>query len=99
MILMHIVYGLDLIALTMGTGLLVWAIKNPGKGSWLGKLFGVIVMVLSIISIACIYSCALRGGECHRPLMGGEGMMMGQPMPATGPVGHEHGMKKIEHKK
>lgn len=98
MMLMHIVYGLDLIALSLGTGLLVFSIKNPGSGSWLGKLFGVIVMILSIVSIVCTYACTLRG-ECHKP-MGEETTMTGQP--AGEMMGHEHGMhgamKKMEHK-
>jgi hypothetical protein len=70
--------------------------KTPGKGSWLGKLFGAIVMVLSIISIICIYSCALGGGECHRSPMGEEGMMVA-PAAVDG-VLHEHGAKRMEHK-
>ncbi len=75
MILMHVAYGLDLIALTMGTALLIWSIKNPGKGSWLGKLFGVLVMALSIVSMVCMASCALQGAECHKSPFGGPGMM------------------------
>lgn len=100
MVVMHMAYGLDLIALSAGTALLVWSIKNPGKGSWLGKLMGALVMVFSIISILCLYSCMMRGGECHGPSGHGEGMIMGMPMPpAPGDVGHEHVNKKAEHKK
>ncbi len=95
MIVMHMVYGLDLIALSAGTALLLWSTKNPGKGSWLGKLIGALVMIFSIISMVCMYSCVMRGGECHGPGHG-EGMMMGAP--PSGEMGHEHG-KKGEHKK
>ena len=104
MIVMHIAYGLDLIALAMGTGLLVWSMKNPGKGSAIGKLFGALVMIFSIISILCMFSCAMKGGECHGPGHG-EGMMMAPPPPPgeAGP-GHEHEHeqhmgKRMEHKK
>ncbi|HSW71485.1 MAG TPA: hypothetical protein VLH77_05850 [Gammaproteobacteria bacterium] len=97
MAMMHIAFGLDLIALALGTGLLVWAMKNPGKGSWLGKLFGAIVVILSVISIVCLISCAVKGGDCHRP---GEGMMMGSLMSEMpDQEGHDHMAKKMEHKK
>jgi hypothetical protein len=99
MMAMHMAYGLDMIALTSGTGLLVWSMKNPGRGSWLGKLIGALVMIFSIVCIVCMFSCAMKGGECHSPA--GEGMMMGAPgMPMPGEEMHEHEhMKKGEHKK
>jgi hypothetical protein len=101
MIVMHMAYGLDLIALAMGTGLLVWSIKNPGKGSMLGKIFGTLVMAFSLISMLCMFSCSMRGGEC-RPGHG-EGMMMGPPPPPgeMGP-GRDHDRmpkKMMEHNK
>jgi len=97
MVAMHIAYGLDLIALSAGTALLVWSMKNPGKGSWLGKLVGLIVLVLSVISIFCMLSCTLKGSECHGPGRG-EGMMMAPPPAEAGPGHeHEHAAKK-EHK-
>lgn len=91
MFFMHIAYGLDLMALTMGTALLIWSMKNPGKGSWLGKFFGAIVMVLSMLSMVCIYSCNMKAGDCHKP---------GEEMSMTAPVdGAAAAMKKGEHKK
>ena len=97
MMVMHIVFGLDLIALSLGTALMVWSMKNPGKGSWLGKLFGGIVAVLSIISLVCLLSCMMRGGECHT----GEGMMKGMMQYSTpaDQEGHEHMGKKPERKR
>lgn len=93
MVIMHIAYGLDLIALTMGTSLLVWSMKNPGKGSWLGKLLGALVMIFSIVSMVCMASCTMRGGECRGPGRG-EGMMTGAPtQPGAEP------MKKMERKR
>ena len=99
MIIMHMAYGLYLIAATAGTALLVWSMKNPGKGSWLGKLIGALVLILSIVCIICIASCAAKGGECHRWGQGeGMGMMMQQPA-GPGEEAHDHMAKKAEHKK
>ncbi len=95
MMVMHIAYGLDMIALALGAALLVWSMKNPGKGSWLGKLIGALIVIFSIISIVCMISCAMKGGQCRGPMMhGGEGMM-GSPM--SGEEGAA--MKKGDHKK
>lgn len=101
MMMMQISYSLDLMALTMGTALLVWSMKSPGKGSWLAKLIGIIVMALAIISILCMYACALRG-ECHKPMpmMGDEAGMMAPAAGGSGPGEqpmHDH-KKMMEHK-
>ena len=100
MIVMHLAYGLDMIALTSGTALMVWSMKNPGRGSWLGKLIGGLVAIFSIISIVCMFSCAMKGGECHYGPGHGEGMMMGATgaMTPAAEENHEHA-KKAEHKK
>lgn len=100
--MMHMAYGVDMIALTAGTALLVWSMKNPGKGSWLGKLVGALVAIFSVISIICMFSCAMKGGDCHG-FGYGEGMMMGSPSETATPVGEGHDRmnmnKKAEHKK
>lgn len=96
MMVMHMAYGLDMIALALGTALLIWSMKNPGKGSWFGKLIGALIVIFSIISIVCMISCAMNGGQCHGPMMRGDGMMMGSPMQG----GEEGGaMKKGDHKR
>ncbi len=69
MILMHVAYGLDLIALAIGGALLAWSLRNSGNGSMVGKIIGAAVVVLSIVSMVCVYSCASKG-ECHRSPMG-----------------------------
>jgi len=98
MMIMHMTYGIDMIAATAGTALLVWSMKNPGKGSWLGKLVGALVLIFSVICIVCMASCAARGGECHS--MGqGEGMMGQTQSAMPGEEMHDHMAKKMEHKK
>lgn len=75
MIGMHLVYGLNLIALALGSFLWVYSTKNGGKGSVFGKLFGLIVVGLSLISMICIFSCSMRG-DCHKMGIGGTSTMV-----------------------
>ena len=82
MVAMHIAYALDLIAVILGASLLVFSIKHPGKGSWFGRVSGGAVMILAVISILCMFSCAFKGGECHE-----EGLGHGEHMK---PMEHEH---------
>lgn len=97
MILTHLAYGIDLMALTVATALLIWSLRTPGTGSWLGKLVGAGVMIFAIVSIICIYSCTLNGTACHQPLMIGE---EGAATSLNGEVNHRHvDVKKMEHKK
>jgi hypothetical protein len=44
---------LGLIALSLGVILLVWALRNEGRGVGLAKFFGWIVIISAIFSISC----------------------------------------------
>lgn len=53
MFIFHIAETLGLLSLASGVGLYVWGQQTEGKGSGIAKFFGVIVTVLSILSILC----------------------------------------------
>lgn len=49
----HIAYALNLIALTAGTALYAWVACKEGKGTCFAKAIGIIVIILSILSLIC----------------------------------------------
>ncbi len=76
MVLLHIAVSLELIALVSGSILLIWSMKNPGKGSILGRIIGVLVMALSVIGVfcslfnsmnACMEACAQHANMMQQP--------------------------------
>lgn len=53
MFMFHLVYALELIAMSMGVFLLSWALREKGRGVNLAKVFGYIVTVVSVILFLC----------------------------------------------
>src|SRR3989338_1566627 len=54
MFIMHISSLFALSGLLASTVLVIWSLRNKGEGSTLGKTIGIIVSVLSILSMLCI---------------------------------------------
>lgn len=55
MFLIHAAFALGLLSLTAGSALYIWAARNPGAGSSLGRIVGFIVMVVSVLSLVCSF--------------------------------------------
>jgi len=55
MMMLHLPFILSLFALAMGVCLYVWAVRNDGAGVNVAKYFGLGIMVMSIVSIICIW--------------------------------------------
>jgi len=53
MFMFHTAYALYLLSLAAGLGLFIWSSRNVGKGVGIAKFFSVIIMLLSILGIAC----------------------------------------------
>src|SRR5438477_6692668 len=53
MLLAHVAFGIDLIALGLGIMLVIYGMRNPGDGSTLAKFFGWIITILAVISLVC----------------------------------------------
>lgn len=53
MFLFHTALPLGMLALTAGTALYLWSVRNNGEGVGLAKFIGIFVMIFSIGSIIC----------------------------------------------
>lgn len=90
MFLIHMAFGLALIALALGVFLYIWSDEND---SGLGKAFGAIITILALLNVACNLYYGLR------PMMGSQMPMqqnqqrMGGP---GGPQGQEMGGSQQE---
>lgn len=61
-------FAIELIALSLGAGLLIWALRNQGKGIVLGKVIGSLVLILSIFMLLCTTYSGLKywtKGSCE----------------------------------
>ncbi len=78
MFIFHTALSLGFLALVAATFLYTWAAHNKGHGSCFAKFIAIIVIILSIGSIACTYYCGMQcwknGGFEKRMEM--RGMMM-----------------------
>jgi len=64
MVFFHLAFAVELMALVMGTALWMWSVKNPGKGTGLGRAMGMLVLVLAII--AGLFTISSGARECRR---------------------------------
>ena len=55
MFLIHSAFALGLLALTAGAALYIWALRNQGAGTSLGRIVGFIVIVISTLSLICSF--------------------------------------------
>jgi hypothetical protein len=46
-------FSLQLIALTAGVALFIWALNSDDRGAILGRFFGFIVMLLAFLAVVC----------------------------------------------
>lgn len=72
--LAHIVLVLALMALAVGTGFVIWGMRNQGKGVALAKIVGIIIIILSIIIFLYILIVS------HQQMRMMHRMMMNCPM-------------------
>jgi hypothetical protein len=61
MFIFHIALALGLIALSAGTGLLVWLKQHAGSG--LAKALAFLVIIISIVSTVCTIYCGVTYGR------------------------------------
>ncbi len=59
MFLIHSAFALGLLALTGGAALYIWALRNQGAGTTLGRIVGFIVLIISAISLICSFYLGL----------------------------------------
>ena len=91
---LHATFSLELLALSAGAALLIWAMRNKGTGVLVGKTIGALVTVLSLLGLFCTgYSGVQfwsKGGH-HR-----HGHMHHKMMKKMPHMMHEM-MEKMEH--
>lgn len=80
----HAAVFLGFIAFVSGAAIYIWAVRNRGAGANLAKYSGIVVMILTLLSVICtVYSGIrhMRAGyfECpmHRMMQMGKGMRPG----------------------
>lgn len=54
MFLLHAAFFLGLIAVTGGVSLYIWSVRTEGDGVGLAKVFGVLVIIFSLLDILCL---------------------------------------------
>lgn len=97
MFLIHSAFALGLLALTGGAALYIWALRNQGAGTGLGRIVGFIVVVVSTISLICSFYLGSMVWKEIFYLNAAQTQHMQMPSsqstPATTPS-KEHGHKK-----
>lgn len=59
MFIFHVALSLDLLAVVGGTALYLWAARSKGEGANFAKLIGLLVIIISILSVGCtVYSAS-----------------------------------------
>lgn len=53
--LINAAFALGLMSLTAGSALYIWALRNKGTGSSIGRIVGFIVMIISTLSLICSF--------------------------------------------
>lgn len=54
MFLLHAAFFLGLIAITGGVSLYIWSVRTEGDGVGLAKVFGILVIIFSLLDILCL---------------------------------------------
>ena len=80
MVMFHISYALELLALGLGIGLLIWAMREKGNGVTLGKIFGYIISIFSILLILCTLWSNVVIWRMHQQMMRTMQMQQIHPM-------------------
>ncbi len=86
MFMFHSAVMLALIAVALGIGLIVWALRNEGPGTVLAKVFGWLIVVIAILAVLCstYYSFIYwQSGYFQTPIHMMK-MMQGNSMPGGG---------------
>ncbi len=79
MMMLHLPFILSLFALGMGVCLYVWSLRNKGAGVNVAKFFGIIIIVLSLLSLICVWYTAFNF-QRQMPMR----MMQGKAMSGQG---------------
>jgi hypothetical protein len=77
MLVFHIAVALNLIALAVSVGLIVWSMRAKGVGVMFAKIFGYIIGILAIISLLCSF---YYGMKIWRVTHHAEQMMRSMPL-------------------
>lgn len=94
MFMFHSAMMLALIAIALGIGLIVWALRNEGRGVVLAKVFGWLIVIFAVLAMLCSTYYAMsywQSGYFQMP-MGMMKMMQGNSMPNGGDM-HQNMMQ------
>ncbi len=72
---LYLSFAVALIALALGAGLVAWGLQNRGSGVLIAKIFGIIILVLSLIVMFCIGNTAHSWSKHPMKQMGNPQMM------------------------
>lgn len=65
MFFQHLAVSVSLLALGIGSGFLLWGMRNTGKGIWFANFIGSVITILATLSVVCsIYSSVAYGRKC-----------------------------------
>lgn len=53
MFIFHVAITVGLVALSLGTSLLIWGLRNEGAGIQLAKVIGSLVAIFAVLSMLC----------------------------------------------
>jgi len=81
--MLHLPFILTLFALGMGVCLYVWSVRNTGAGVSVAKFFGMVIILLSLVTMFCVgYTAYIVHTQHQMPM--GMNMMQGRPMMGQG---------------
>jgi hypothetical protein len=60
MLVFHLAYALYLLSLSGGLALFIWALRAEGPGRIIGRIFGVLIIVLSMAGAFCLGYHAIK---------------------------------------
>lgn len=71
--MLHLPFILSLFALGMGVCIYIWSLRNKGAGIKIASFFGIVIIALSLLSLACIWYTAYNFKSQHQmPMMQGD---------------------------
>jgi len=92
MFLIHAAFALGLISLTAGSALYIWALRNKGTGSGIGRVVGFIVMIISALSLICSFYLGIKIWKeiYYLNIVQMHSSPMQNESPVTAPKEHHH---------
>jgi hypothetical protein len=85
MFMYHCAEALSLIAIAFGVILVVWALRNEGKGVCLARAAGWVIIVLAVLGLLCSSYCVMKfWNHAYSPAPMPMDAMHGKPMNKVG---------------